>query len=338
MTVSPHMVPGHGLTAQIEGLSRLGIDTKALIAALGPDCHPDRLKDPQSLIPVQRFAQMWAFAHAVNPREDLATALVFAIPFGAFGILDYLIGSSTDVRSALSSVSAHFRLATYEATLEVDAVDTEVWITLRPAAPIPDDASEFMLMCIARRLSLLTDRAVAPTRVCLTRPQPKAKGCYSQWFDCPVEFAAPVTRFAIASRDMDVAMSRADATLQGMLTQLASNLHLGAPQSSTLELALRARLRDAFADRKASQPHLARLLGMSERTLQRRLEQERQTFAAIVEAFRREEALRLLQRKTASVADVALALGYEEQSSFTRAFRRWTGTTPAAWRRDGVSA
>lgn len=334
MTASAHMVPGHGLAAQIEGLSTLGVDARALSAALGPDCDPERLKDPQSLVPVQRFAQMWAFAHAANPREDLATALVFAIPFGALGILDYLFGSSSNVRSALDSVSAHFRLATYEAVLDVEAVDAEVWTALRPRSALPHDASEFMLVCSVRRLALLTDGAVKPVRVCLTRPEPTVARCYSQWFDCPVEFSSPVARFALAARDMDVPMTRADAALQRTLTQLASTLHLGAPQGSTLELALRARLRDAFADGKASQPHLARLLGMSERTLQRRLEDEQRSFAAIVEAFRREEAERLLRRPSLSVAAVALALGYEEQSSFTRAFKRWTGATPAAWRRD----
>jgi AraC-like DNA-binding protein len=74
-------------------------------------------------------------------------------------------------------------------------------------------------------------------------------------------------------------------------------------------------------------------LGMSVRTLQRRLAAHGLTFAGLVDASRREAAACLLVETRAKVIDIALHLGYSDHGHFTRAFRRWTGLTPRAYRR-----
>ncbi len=334
MASDARMVPGRGLKAQIEALAGLDVDVAALRQELGPDCAPDKLDDANSLVPVERFARMWAIAHRQNPREDLATALACSIPFGAFGILDYLIGSATTVGGALESLLAHIRLATYEARLELDRSAGKLHVVLRGEATLSHDASEFMIVSIARRLSTLTGGGLQPQKLRLTRAAPRDVACYAQWFHCTMEFDSPASGFTIDAADTELPLMRADAELERTLKQVAATLHLGAARTPEIELALRARLRDALADGAAGQTQLARRLGMSERTLQRRLESLNRTFSEIVESFRHEESLRLLRDQRSSVADVAARLGYEEQSSFTRAFRRWTGTTPAAWRRD----
>jgi AraC-like DNA-binding protein len=327
------MVPGRGLKAQIEALAGLGVDVVALRQELGPDCAPEKLDHPDSLVPVDRFERMWAIAHRQNPREDLATALACSIPFGAFGILDYLIGSADTVGGALESLLAHIRLATYEAQLELDRSARKLRVVLRAETALSHDAGEFMIVSIVRRLSTLTGGKLQPQQLRLTRAAPQDAAGYAQWFPCPVEFDSPVSGFTLDAAATELPLLRADAELERTLRQVAAALHLGAARTPEIELALRARLRDALADGAAGQSQLARRLGMSERTLQRRLESLNRTFSEIVESFRHEESLRLLRDANCSIADVAARLGYEEQSSFTRAFRRWTGTTPAAWRR-----
>ena len=77
----------------------------------------------------------------------------------------------------------------------------------------------------------------------------------------------------------------------------------------------------------------AGLLGVPVRTLQRRLKDHGQSYSELVEAIRSERACRLLEEPQMRVADVAKALGYTDPSSFSRAFRRWTGISPRAYRR-----
>lgn len=79
---------------------------------------------------------------------------------------------------------------------------------------------------------------------------------------------------------------------------------------------------------------MARSLGVSERTLHRRLKDRGATWRATVDAFRDEESKRLLREGRLSLAAIALGVGFSEQSAWTRAFRRWTGRSPAQWARE----
>jgi AraC-like DNA-binding protein len=78
--------------------------------------------------------------------------------------------------------------------------------------------------------------------------------------------------------------------------------------------------------------HVAKQLGMSERTLERRLETEGTTFSDLLDALRRNLATRHLREHETPIADIALLTGFAQSSAFYRAFRRWTGTTPNEYR------
>ena len=76
----------------------------------------------------------------------------------------------------------------------------------------------------------------------------------------------------------------------------------------------------------------ARRLGVSARTLQRQLAEQGHTFNSVRDAVLAERVRTLLERPNATVKEVAARMGYASRTTFVRAFRRWTGTTPAAWR------
>ncbi len=80
---------------------------------------------------------------------------------------------------------------------------------------------------------------------------------------------------------------------------------------------------------------MARRLGQSRRSLQRRLGEAGTTFARLVAEVRRQRAEAFLSGRDVSVAEVSWLLGFSEQSAFTRAFRRWTGRSPTEYRRGG---
>jgi len=89
----------------------------------------------------------------------------------------------------------------------------------------------------------------------------------------------------------------------------------------------------ARLERGPGLPAIAKELRLSTRTLKRKLADRGTTFSAIVDDVRRQRALLLLDDRALSIGEIAARLGYTELANFTRAFRRWTGTTPAAHRR-----
>jgi AraC-like DNA-binding protein len=95
---------------------------------------------------------------------------------------------------------------------------------------------------------------------------------------------------------------------------------------------VRTALRHAMSGGRPSIDKIAKSLGMSARTLQRRLEEAGTTYQRVLDEVRRESARRLLANTEIDTEEVAFLLGFEEYNSFTRAFQSWEGTTPKQWR------
>ena len=132
-----------------------------------------------------------------------------------------------------------------------------------------------------------------PSSVRLTRPAPQAPTRHAALLGAPVTFGCSVSGMEIPLAAWTAPMRRADPALQETLRQLASRLELGA-SGDDLELALRARLRTLLPEGKADARSIARTLGLSERTLNRRLQETGKTYRGVLDAFREAEAERLL--------------------------------------------
>ncbi|MGH1346315.1 MAG: helix-turn-helix domain-containing protein [Nannocystales bacterium] len=135
---------------------------------------------------------------------------------------------------------------------------------------------------------------------------------------CPVELMIQ----PMASHDTELSAYFAD-----LLQQSSPD-----PEALSWSARVRAALEHQLADGTPTADAIARGLGLGVRTLARRLAEEDETFGALLTAVRRERARRLLGDENVTQAEVAFLLGYRDQASFHRSFRRWFGTTPAAFR------
>jgi len=107
----------------------------------------------------------------------------------------------------------------------------------------------------------------------------------------------------------------------------------GTPRSSELVSRVRTEVAAQMTDGRASVEDVARALSLSSRTLQRRLERAGTTFASLIDDARRAAALTHLRNPRVAIKEAAFLVGFSEPSTFYRAFRRWTGATPASYRR-----
>jgi AraC-like DNA-binding protein len=328
MPDAPSWLPALTLRLQLQALSKLGIDGEAVRARLGP--LPD---EPDALVPVRTYLDMWEEAERLYGLPGLPSALAQAIPFGAYGALDYLVGSADTVAGCCESAMLHFTMVATDVGLEIDALaDGAHALRVRPLAPMPPQALEFTLATLYSRLHFVSGERFVPRLLGLPVARPVSDPVRTRLFGmCPV-YQHPCAEMLIDSDNWRLPARSADAFLHATLKAMAAQLRLTQAGDSTLERALRARLRDALAQGRADAARMAVLLGVSERTLQRRLTELGRSFSDVVEDFRREEAARLLATPGLHLVEVAGRLGYAEQTSFTRAFRRWTGTTPGAWR------
>jgi len=320
--------PALTLHLQLQGLATLGLDIGRVRARLGP--LPDA---PDAMVPVQTYLDMWDEAERLYGVPGLPSALAHAIPFGAFGALDYLVGSADTVAGCCESAMLHFAMVANDLALEIDPLDGGVHaLRVRTLAPMPPQALEFTAAALFSRLRYVTGGSFRPRLLGLPVARPDDDAVRPRLFGLAPVYGHPCAEMLIDAATWRLPTRSADAFLHATLKGMAAQLQLARPHDSTLESALRARLRDALAQGRADAARMADLLGMSERTLQRRLTELGRSFSDVVEDFRREEAARLLATPGLQLVEVASRLGYAEQTSFTRAFRRWTGTTPGAWR------
>lgn len=328
MAEAPAWVPALTLRLQLQGLATLGLDAAHVQAALG--LLPEA---PDALVPAQAYVRMW---HAAEPLHGpgLASALAGTIAFGAFGALDYLVGSADTVAGGCESARLHFAMVSTDTALEIDPLDDGGHaLRVRALAPMPVQALEFTLATLFLRLRQVTGGGFRPRLLGLpvARPAGDDDERVALFGQAPA-YGHPCAEMLIDAATWALPTCSADPMLHAALKDMAAKLELAQPGDSSLQQALRARLRDALAQGHADAARLAELLGVSERTLQRRLADIGRSFSEVVEEFRREEAARLLATPGLALVEVASRLGYAEQTSFTRAFRRWTGVTPGRWR------
>jgi len=331
MTETPTWLPVQTLHLQLQGLHALGLDSQRVRARLGP--LPDA---PDALVSVQCYLDFWDEAQTLFGLPGLPTALAMAIPFGAFGALDYLVGSADTVAGCCESALLHFAMVAKDVRLELDPLgngDHALRVRGRGQQPVPAAAQEFTLAGVFNRFNYVCAGNFKPRLLGLPVPSPGADAVRTRLFGMAPTYGYPFAEMVIGAETWNATARSADPFLHATLKRMAEQLHISEPDDSPLEQALRARLRSALAQGRADPARLASLLGISERTLQRRLSEQGLSYTDVVEDFQHEEAQRLLRQLDLPLVEVASRLGYAEQTSFTRAFRRWTGSTPGAWRK-----
>lgn len=176
----------------------------------------------------------------------------------------------------------------------------------------------------------LTGCAVRPLEVLLSRPVPRETETYTRAFRCPVRFNEGQTCLIVSGRDMDFRLPSANPRLR---ETLMAGLQKRLSEQPGFAARVKHALRPLLLAGHASHREVAAHLNLHPRTMGRRLEEENLTFEQLKDDVRLAVSRELLARTELPVSDVAASLGYATPSAFVRAFRRWTGSSPTAWRR-----
>ncbi|MNN24763.1 HTH-type transcriptional regulator VirS [compost metagenome] len=192
--------------------------------------------------------------------------------------------------------------------------------------------AEYALAVLYTRLMDYTAGRFSLIRVDFVHPQPASTALHRQAFQCPVRFEQSSNALVWPAAMLDEPLVTADPRLfQALLPGLEEQRKRRVADndlSMRISLAIEADLQGG----KVALEEVASQLCMSKRTLQRRLSELNVEFNELVEEVRQARALDLVRHSSLSLTEIAMRLGYYEASSFTRAFRRWTGLTPRDYR------
>jgi AraC-like DNA-binding protein len=253
---------------------------------------------------------------------------------GAF--LYYVLASSDRLGEALrrgarysSIVNEGIRLTLREGKwidLVVEYVDV--------ARPLERHQIEFLIVTVVRICRQITSRQLIPDAVCFAHPR-KATSEMKSFFGSDPRFGAEVDAVTFSSSVRDIPAVNADPYLNDLLVKYFEEaLALRKVSRKPFGLGVENALATLLPHGKVLKGEVARKLGVSQRTLARRLSSEGLTFAGVLQTLRSDLAKRHLKDQNLSVSTIAWLLGYQNVSAFTNAFKRWTGKPPRAIRRE----
>ncbi len=321
--------------AILAGLVGVGVDVAPLRSLPG---MPRAGLPGDETLPAGTMGIVWREAMVRLRRPTAPIEIGLAVPFGAFGMVDYLVASASTIEGALRALVLHFAAVGAPRLPALSLVEDEHDAQLEFRVPAPEMAwvpEEFSIAVTLKNLRHIASGPLEVLEVWTTRADP-APGALAACLGTEVRFEQPVAAIRFPRRALSSPLRTADPHLHHAMRVLADALGLGAPADS-LEGAIRARLRDLLRLGDGTASSMARALGTTERSLHRHLGARGTTWRALLDSFRLDESRRLLVRGL-RLAEIALAVGFSDQTTWTRAFRRWTGQSPAQWKREALAS
>lgn len=256
--------------------------------------------------------------------------------FHLSGLISYVGGASPTALDALRNIARYRQVFSDAVEMNVDTLRQNgrlVWSFKVPSAIKRRQHVEFSAIGLLVSLRKGTNREIWPELVTFRHSRKTNLAAFARSFGCDVLFNQRENSIQFKTSDLELSLVTADNDLYMVLTDYCEIvLQDKSRNTSDLLVQVECAIADRLTTGKATQDHIAKSLGMSPRTLSRRLAKEETTFFKTVEGLRRSLAECYLANSDLVLAEIAFLLGYSGLSSFNDAFKRWTGKTPGQYR------
>jgi AraC-like DNA-binding protein len=332
-TMQPH-VSVRVLYPFAAALRHEGVDLDLVLAAA--QIHRATYFDQDSLIPFTSARRFYFAASAAS--RDFALGLAAALHFAMakFQVLEYLAASSTHLEAALDTLVNNERVLSDANAIHIDRRSEGILVRVEPlTAGWHHCWVEFAVGAIylaGRRIP--RDPAAATWRPIpwFVYAAPAYATEYEVFFGTRVRFNAPASGLLIPSAALQERLQSADTRLREVLDVHSKDLAIRGTSKPSLVERAQALVRKSLPNGDPGMDAIATRLHMSPSTLRRRLRQEGVTHRWLLREVRRDLAFVYLQRQDVSIDEVAYLVGYDDPTTFYKAFKRWTGSTPAEHR------
>jgi AraC-like DNA-binding protein len=316
----------------LAALERFGLDRAQLCSAAGVDL--EKLDDPMHRLPARGFRSL--LIEAEHTSGDPLVALRAGLDTPGRGLVAVLAASQRTLGDAFATLARFGPAASDEVHGEVVRGPTYSLLSFEPDAEEPhgrEAAREYLAGFLLRFLSDVSRGAFAASEIRFPHAAQTHAASYGELLGVPVRFRQPACAIVVSNAEFERPIGTPNPELASLLEErLRRQLEVeaGFTWRVRVERVLRLVIEEGGQD---YEDRLARRLGVSLRTLQRRLEEEGTSFRETREAVLHERALELLSRPALRLAEIAERLGFADASAFSKAFRRWTGRSPSDVRR-----
>lgn len=298
-----------------------GLDAKALNQSRGRVSHT-------------RMNRLWNAAAAATGDPCFGLRAGQRVRPTSFSVVGAAWLASTTLEDALQRLCRYVKVISTVPVglrLEHNGADARLVFLAPKFLPVPDLAVDAMFAAVLTLSRMVTDPRLKPRHIELRHDGRAKPDVYREVLSCPVSFGAPQDSITFAYGDLQSPLVGRDSEL-ARNSDLAAEQYLRMVDKGQLSAEVGRHLVHRLPAGAVAMDELARNLNRSASTLQRQLQKEGTTYRDVRDEARRLLAERHLSDRELSVGEIAYLLGFTDQGSFSRAFRRWTGISPRQFR------
>ena len=323
---------------------RQGIEETTLLHAAG--ISPRELE--RERWPIDHITRLWRAAARLTQDAGFGLKAGTLVGPASFNVVGFIVQSAATLRQALAVVQKYQTLISDGGRFQLLAGPQASWLVYHPRQgdlAFSPHQIEAVLAAVVSASRWITPLPLKPTLVRFSHEAVGPLRGYREVFGCPIEFNQAYSGLLIDNEVLDVPLPQANAHLARLHEQYAAAQLQALAEQQGLDEAVRNWVRTHMAAHPAppapTRLQAAAAFGLHERTLARRLKACNTDFGTLLDGVRRDLAMQQVGDTDTPLRDVAHAVGFADISPFYRAFERWTGHTPAAWRqrtRSGTSS
>jgi AraC-like DNA-binding protein len=318
----------------VELFEALVMDVPAIFREAGLDIG--EMMNPDARFPPEKVSRLWELATERTGNPDIGLARPDVVHPASFGSIAFVMMTCPNLLAGLERFLRYMRIVSDAADIALHAEQGGHCMTISLASggrPVPRARVEFVVVTVLNICRWLTGRDMRPLSAGFPYPPPHNLEPYREAFRCPLRFDTAIHALHFSNADLMAPLPMANAELSAMHDRMVGECLTRLDGGKT-----RTRIRDLIVcnlpDGDPLRANIAKKMCLSERTLQRRLQEEGTSFNQVVDDTRRELAHQYLKNSDLTLSQVAYMLGFADQSTFFRACKRWFETSPGDYRND----
>ncbi|MEH6759100.1 MAG: AraC family transcriptional regulator [Parasphingorhabdus sp.] len=318
--------------AIVKALDDAGVESDKLLESIG--IAPDKIADLNERFSQDQVTDLWDVAVAETGDDYFGLKVARFVRPSTFHVVGYAMACSENLRRATERFARSARLISDSAVIDFNIAgeNAVMRVELNPEGRQPFYHTIDTILAGYFLLSeWILGGSIHPVRVDFQHAPPESDLEYTQIFHCPVYFSQADNSITFRSSDLESPIASANEELAMVLDDMTSK-YLSLRFKSRFSSKVREALIVHLSQGEPKKVEIAKELGMTERTLLRRLREENTTFQELLYRLREEMAYDYLRQDAFTIDNISEQLGFSSSSAFSRAFLRWTGERPSEWR------
>jgi AraC-like DNA-binding protein len=282
---------------------------------------------------IEHYNHLWEYALNISQKPNLGLLLGCRKNDDEIGLLSHIFFSNATIEKALNQYQRYFCVTNENVSIDLVLDENTVQIQF-----ICKQKEFYSLYDMERTLAA----GVTRTRERVTKKlplleagfqhcAPAHKESYEKVFHCPIKFSQPCCYLTFDKKYLSYRLPHRSSYLQKVLSKHLDTLLSAVTKKKTFPEKVEALIAKRLSTDSIDAAHISKQLNMSRNTLYRKLQNEGLAFHELVDKVRKRRALELLESQNHSISHIAFLLGFSELSAFSRAFKRWTGSSPAKY-------